>query len=135
MAPSESHIPTIEHLRNLTQEKTEYRPCLFQLKFAQAILKGDRDVLLEAGCGQGKTLGFWIPLFYKPTEIQLVVTALNVLGKQNVDTLKRAGIHAISIDSERATAKNFTIEYYAFLSRLMRLTRCRTSRMAVTASL
>jgi superfamily II DNA helicase RecQ len=111
MAPSESRIPSLDHLRTLTKEKTGYRPCLFQLKFAQAILKGDRDVLLEAGCGHGKTLGFWIPLFYKPTGIQLVVTALNLLGKQNVETLKKAGIRAISIDSESANSKNFTVEY------------------------
>jgi superfamily II DNA helicase RecQ len=103
------NLPPLSQLRKLTEDATGLRPCRFQLKFAEAILKRDRDILLEAGCGQGKTLGFWIPLFYNKTGIQIVITALNLLGKQNVETLKKAGIHAISIDSESANTKNFTV--------------------------
>jgi carbamoylphosphate synthase large subunit len=50
-----------------------------------------------------KTLGFWLPLFWDNKGIQIVITALNLLGKQNVDTLKQAGIKGISINSVSAT--------------------------------
>jgi hypothetical protein len=71
-------LPSLAQLRTETFKKTGQRACLFQLKFAQAILKGDKDVLLEVRCGLGKTLAFqWIPLFWKPDGIQIVVTALN----------------------------------------------------------
>lgn len=68
-------------------------------------------MLLEAGCGFGKTLGFWIPLFHKEKGIQIVVTALNLLGKQNIDTLTKAGIKGISINAETATAHNFRVKF------------------------
>jgi superfamily II DNA helicase RecQ len=102
--------PLLSQLRDLTRDKMGLRPCLFQLKFAEAILKCKQDVLLEAGCGFGKTLGFWIPLLYNRNGIQIVVTALNILGKQNVDILKKAGIEAISINAESATPRNFQVE-------------------------
>ncbi|KIK91642.1 hypothetical protein PAXRUDRAFT_149057, partial [Paxillus rubicundulus Ve08.2h10] len=67
-------------------------PCLWQLKVAEAFLKGDKDVLCTAGTGMGKTLGLWIPLLFQPDGIQIVVTLLNLLGKQNVTSLAKAGI-------------------------------------------
>ncbi|KIJ21128.1 hypothetical protein PAXINDRAFT_66325, partial [Paxillus involutus ATCC 200175] len=33
-------------------------PCLWQLKVAEVLLKGDKDILCTAGTGMGKTLGF-----------------------------------------------------------------------------
>ncbi|KAG1898743.1 P-loop containing nucleoside triphosphate hydrolase protein, partial [Suillus fuscotomentosus] len=81
-------------------------PCLWQVKVAQALLKGDHDVLCTAGTGMGKTLGFWIPLLFRQG-IQIVITPLNMLGKQNATSLAKAGIRAISISSETATTANF----------------------------
>ncbi|KIK82260.1 hypothetical protein PAXRUDRAFT_75572, partial [Paxillus rubicundulus Ve08.2h10] len=75
-------------------------PCLWQLKVAKALLKGDKDVLCTAGTGMGKTLGFWMPLLFRPDGIQMVVTPLNLLGKQNATSLAKAGIRAITISSE-----------------------------------
>ncbi|KAG1902957.1 uncharacterized protein F5891DRAFT_893135, partial [Suillus fuscotomentosus] len=75
---------------------------LWQLKVAEALLKGDHDVLCTAGTGMGKTLGFWIALLFCQG-IQIVITPLNMLGKQNAASLARAGIRAISISSETAT--------------------------------
>ncbi|KAG0701802.1 hypothetical protein DFH29DRAFT_757003, partial [Suillus ampliporus] len=67
-------------------------PCLWQLKVARALLQGNHDVLCIAGTGVGKTLGFWIPLLFCVNSIQLVVTPLNLLGKQNATSLAKAGI-------------------------------------------
>ncbi|KIK73732.1 hypothetical protein PAXRUDRAFT_96792, partial [Paxillus rubicundulus Ve08.2h10] len=44
---------------------------------------------------------------FRPDGIQIVVTPLNLLGKQNVTSLAKAGIRAITISSETATPVNF----------------------------
>ncbi|KAG1777810.1 P-loop containing nucleoside triphosphate hydrolase protein [Suillus placidus] len=100
MAPSLSEI----HLQ--TQQKFGVRPCLWQLKVARALLQGNQDVLCIAGTGMGKTLGFWIPLLFRNNSIQLVITPLNLLGKQNATSLAKAGICAIAINAETASAAN-----------------------------
>ncbi|KAG2344204.1 hypothetical protein BDR05DRAFT_882778 [Suillus weaverae] len=102
-----SDIPSLGHIWSVTQQKFGVRPCLWQLKVAEALLKGDHDVLCTAGTEMGKTLGFWIPLvFYQG--IPIVITLLNMLGKQNATSLAKAGIQAISISSKTATTANFT---------------------------
>ncbi|KAG1793668.1 uncharacterized protein HD556DRAFT_1217435, partial [Suillus plorans] len=78
-------------------------PCLWQLKVAHALLKGDQDVLCIAGTGMGKTLGCWIPLLFHINNIQLIVTPLNLLGKQNALSLAKASIQAIAINAETAS--------------------------------
>ncbi|KAG2046074.1 hypothetical protein BDR06DRAFT_899841, partial [Suillus hirtellus] len=55
------------------------------------------DIICIAGTGKGKTLTFWMPLLFDSTSVQVVITPLNLLGKQNVMDLKKAGISAISI--------------------------------------
>ncbi|KAG1785093.1 uncharacterized protein HD556DRAFT_1250454, partial [Suillus plorans] len=84
-------------------------PCLWQVKVALTLLKGDKDILCIAGTGMGKILGFWIPLLFQVNSIQLVVTPLNLLGKQNTMSLAKAGIRAIAINAETATAANFSV--------------------------
>ncbi|KIJ09816.1 hypothetical protein PAXINDRAFT_57347, partial [Paxillus involutus ATCC 200175] len=57
-------MPVLSDIRQRTLEVFGVRPCLWQLKVAEALLKGDKDVLCTAGTGMGKTLGFWIPLLF-----------------------------------------------------------------------
>ncbi|KIJ14136.1 hypothetical protein PAXINDRAFT_45804, partial [Paxillus involutus ATCC 200175] len=54
----------LSDLRMRTQEVFGVRPCLWQLKVVEAILKREKDVLCMAGTGMGKTLTFWIPLLF-----------------------------------------------------------------------
>jgi len=102
-------VPTFLEIRRCAQEKFGVRPCLWQLKVANALLRGDKDVVCTAGTGMGKTLVFWLPLLFCPDGIQIVVTPLNLLGKQNAASLAKAGIRAIAVSSEMATSTNFTI--------------------------
>ncbi|KAG2079381.1 P-loop containing nucleoside triphosphate hydrolase protein [Suillus cothurnatus] len=51
-------------------------------------------------------MSFWMPLLFKPG-IQIIVTPLNQLGKQNVDSLAKAGMQSIAISAETATWSNF----------------------------
>jgi len=67
----------------------------------QAVLKGDRDVVSIAGTGMGKTLTFWMSLLFRPHgSVQIIVTPLNILGKQNVATLNKASLFADKRPSE-----------------------------------
>ncbi|KAI5995607.1 P-loop containing nucleoside triphosphate hydrolase protein, partial [Pisolithus albus] len=100
-------LPSLSNIRTRTQQFFGVRPCRWQLKVAETILKGDKDVICIAGTGMGKTLTFWMPLLFREDGIQIVVTPLNLLGKQNVTYLMKAGIEAISISRETATPANF----------------------------
>ena len=111
-APNQStpvSIPTSSTIQARTQEVFHVKPCLWQIKVAEAILQGDKDVLCIAGTGMGKLLTFWIPLLFWSDGIQIVVTPLNLLGKQNIEGLAKANISVISISSETVTPANFHV--------------------------
>ena len=96
----DTSVPSLEDLRTLTHGKFGKNACNFQLEFAQALLEGKKHVLLQAGCGMGKTLGFWVPLLANPSGILIVVSPLTLLGDQHADDLSEVGIKAINIDAD-----------------------------------
>ena len=49
--------------------------------------------------------------------IQIVITPLNLLGKQNAEGLAKAGIQAIAINSETATSANIAVGNDIFTSK------------------
>ena len=58
----------------------------------------------------GKTLTFWMPfLFFPAGYIQVVITPLNLLGTQNVESLEKAGMKAIFIGADTATPEIFIV--------------------------
>lgn len=67
-------------------------------------LYGGKDVIVCAATGFRKTLTFWIPLLMALDEGQdkltIIVTPLNLLGRQNVDNLKEVGITVVAVDAE-----------------------------------
>ncbi|KAF9003897.1 P-loop containing nucleoside triphosphate hydrolase protein [Cyathus striatus] len=77
---------TIPEIRRLVQSKFNKRACWMQLKIAMALYAG-KDVIGCAATGSGKTLSFWIPLLMALVDgldkMSIVVTPLNLLGKQN----------------------------------------------------
>ncbi|KIK18572.1 hypothetical protein PISMIDRAFT_45097, partial [Pisolithus microcarpus 441] len=88
-------LPSLSNIRMYTQQFFGVWPCLWQLKVAETILKGDKDVICIAGTGMGKTLTFWMPLLFRENGMQIVVTLLNLLGKQNTQLLQTR-VQAIS---------------------------------------
>ena len=92
-------VPSLDAVRQHCIDKLGERPCLWQLKITEAILKREKDVVCIAGTGSGKTITFWMPLLFRDG-IQMVMTPLNILGIQNVKELNGHGIPAISIYSE-----------------------------------
>ena len=59
--------------------------------------------------GSGKTLTFWMPLLFRLEGIQIIITPLNILGKQNVDALAALGVAGIALSAETATTENFKV--------------------------
>ncbi|KAF8978376.1 hypothetical protein BDQ17DRAFT_1265719 [Cyathus striatus] len=84
--------------------------CLWQCKVVQAVLKQDCNVISINGTGLRKMLTFWMPLLFHPADhIQINVTPLNILGKQHVESLAKAGMKGIFIGRDTATAANFQV--------------------------
>jgi superfamily II DNA helicase RecQ len=103
-------VPSLKQLQTHAQEVFGVRPCLWQVKVIQAILQGDKDIVTIAGTGMGKTLTFWMPLLFQPLgSIQIVVTPLNLIGRQKILSLEWAGICVICIFGDSATAENFQV--------------------------
>ena len=101
-----------QDVRDLIQNKFRKRPCYFQIKVAQTLYAG-KDVVACAPTGAGKTLTFWIPILMAIEEgedkMSIVVTPLNLLGKQNKEALDAAGINGIAISRRNATSQTFKV--------------------------
>ncbi|KAL6307300.1 P-loop containing nucleoside triphosphate hydrolase protein [Sparassis latifolia] len=104
---------SIKRIRDLVKLKFGKRACLFQVRIAQALRERENDVVSVAATGFGKTLSFWIPLLMAledgEDKIIIIVTLPNLLGKQNVDMLRRANISGIAIDRKNATDAIFKV--------------------------
>jgi superfamily II DNA or RNA helicase len=107
--PWTSDTLLLSEIRDEVKRLFHHRPCLWQIRVVQAILKNDKDIASISATGSGKTLTFWMPLLFIPEGIQIVVTPLNILGKQNVDTLTKVGINAVSVTADSATAATFQV--------------------------
>ena len=78
---------------------------------AEAILKREKDVVCMVRNATGETLMLWMPLLFRPDSIKIIVTPLTLLGKQNATSLDKAGIQAITISWETATAAEFHVGF------------------------
>ena len=96
-SPLGEYVFSLEEIRTRCEEVFKVRPCRFQTEFARNILLR-KDVILEIATGMGKTLAFWLPILFRPTGIQVVVTALNALEHQCDASLAEYGILAVAID-------------------------------------
>jgi superfamily II DNA helicase RecQ len=103
------NLPSFTEIRRRTQEVLGYRPCLWQICVVEAILRHDKDIISIAATGSGKTLTFWMPLLFNKDGIQVVITPLNILGKQNVESLKAMGIQGITVTAENAHKQTFKV--------------------------
>ncbi|KAF8193662.1 P-loop containing nucleoside triphosphate hydrolase protein [Pholiota molesta] len=107
---SPTHGWTIKKIRDLTMRKFGKRACWYQVKTALALYE-KKDVIGCAPTGAGKTMSFWIPLLMAledgEDKMSIVVTPLNLLGKQNVKVLEDAGLSAISVSKENAGVETF----------------------------
>lgn len=110
---------TIKHIHNLVKLKFQKWACNFQIKVSWALYEKQNNVVGVAVTGSGKTLSFWIPLLMALEEgldkMIIVVTPLNLLGKQNVDLLATAGISSVAIDAKNTNKETFRVSFCTYL--------------------
>ena len=105
---------TVQEIQNLVQGKFRKRPCWYQVKTALALYAG-KDVIGCAPTGARKTLSFWIPLLMAREDgrdsdvMTIVVTPLNLLGKQNEALLEKVGISAIAVSMKNANTETWKV--------------------------
>ncbi|KIL55528.1 hypothetical protein M378DRAFT_188664 [Amanita muscaria Koide BX008] len=108
--PTSTRNWTVNDVRELVWRKFGKRACWLQIQAALELYQG-KDVVVCAATGFGKTLTFWIPLVMALEEgrdkVSVVVTPLNLLGKQNVEVLEKVGIPAVAVDGESASEEVF----------------------------
>ncbi|KIL57931.1 hypothetical protein M378DRAFT_52695, partial [Amanita muscaria Koide BX008] len=101
---------TVNDVRELVWRKFGKRACWLQIQAALALYQGN-NVIICAATSFGKTLTFWIPLVMALEEnrdkVSIVVTPLNLLGRQNVEVLEKVGISVVAIDAESAGEEVF----------------------------
>ncbi|PPQ97754.1 hypothetical protein CVT26_001802 [Gymnopilus dilepis] len=102
MSSLKIRVPTIAEVREEVKRVFGITPCNFQARDAIAQLER-KDCITIARTGSGKTLTFWAPLLFNDNGIIIVVTALNILGDQNVAELARLHISAVNVTGETAT--------------------------------
>ena len=101
----------VTEIRNLCQQKLGSSPCLWQIRTALAILKGQKDVICVARTGAGKSLTFYIPLVVRTNGIVIIVVPLNALATDMAAKLSEKGLNAIAVTAANSTAKNFLVRY------------------------
>ena len=101
-------IPPLEEMRTRIQDAFGVRPCDFQIQDTIAQLQR-KDVVTISPTGSGKSLTFWTPLLFMKKGIIIIITAMNILGEQNVDDLAKLGISAVNITAENASDQLFKV--------------------------
>ncbi|KAF8152274.1 P-loop containing nucleoside triphosphate hydrolase protein [Crassisporium funariophilum] len=103
IVPSPTHGWTVKRIRDLTMRKFGKRACWYQIKTALALYK-KKDVIGCTPTGVGKTMSFWIPLLMAledgEDEMSMVVTPLNLLGKQNVKAIENGNYCVVVMNPE-----------------------------------
>ncbi|KZP11576.1 P-loop containing nucleoside triphosphate hydrolase protein [Athelia psychrophila] len=103
---------TEDNIRELVSKHFGKRACWFQIRVALALHAGN-DVVGKAPTGMGKTLSFFIALLMALAENPesnariIIVTPLNLLGKQNVEMLEAADLKAMAISAENDDDSTF----------------------------
>ena len=112
MVPTIQREWTVKKVRDIVQAKFRKRPCWYQVKTALALYAG-KDVIGCTSTGAGKTLSFWIPLLMALEEgyeaMTIVVTPLNLLGKQNQELLEKAELSAIAVSMRNANRETWKV--------------------------
>jgi superfamily II DNA helicase RecQ len=124
-----------------TQEVFGKTPCLFQIELCLAQLQAqynNQDIISIAPTGSGKTLCFLMPLLFNSNKITIIVTALNILGKQFSQQAKDVGISAVAVTAANNTCETFQVCDPESLPRVNYFKACtphRESRMgSITSS-
>ena len=101
----------VSETRRLCENFLSTSPCLWQIRVAFAILKGESDVICVARTGAGKSLTFYIPLAIQTKGIVIIVVPLNALASEMAATLSSRGIPAIAITASNSSRGNYKVSH------------------------
>ncbi|KAF8270417.1 hypothetical protein EI94DRAFT_1536692, partial [Lactarius quietus] len=88
------------------KEHFGFFPCKWQVEATLTQLQ-QRDLVLLASTGSGKTLTFWMPLLFNEDGITIVVMPLVILGDKNVAELSDVSIPMLNLTMESVTDDTF----------------------------
>ncbi|KDQ05593.1 hypothetical protein BOTBODRAFT_92294, partial [Botryobasidium botryosum FD-172 SS1] len=86
-----------ESLRQVTRRVTSMDPREGQLDVGEAMYL-DRNVVLLAGTGWGKTLAFIMACFLDPTIVIIIISPLNALEDDQARRFREWGLRAVSVN-------------------------------------
>lgn len=109
----------VQEVRTLCKKKLGLSPCLWQIRAAFAILKGDKDVICVARTGAGKSMTFYIPLVVRMEGIIIIIVPLNALATEMASQLSSMGFAALALTASTSSDKNFIVSGF-FLARHLR---------------
>ena len=99
----------VTETRRLCENFLGSSPCLWQIRVAFAILKGESDVICVARTGAGKSLTFYLPLAIQTKGIVIIVVPLNALASEMAATLSSGGISAIAITASNSSKRIYKV--------------------------
>ena len=91
-------LPTFAEVIEKAQKVFGMRPCSWQIKVVMDIHGHQKDIMCISRTGSGK-LPFCLPLLFT-TGIQIIITPLNILSKQNETSLEKVGIKVLAISRD-----------------------------------
>ena len=102
---------SVKELRTLCEKTWGSSPCLWQIRIAFMVLKGETDVICVARTGAGKSLTFYLPLLVRKEGIVIIIVPLNALASEMAVKLATMGISAITLTAANSNCKNFNVSY------------------------
>ena len=109
-SPRTNPVWQVDAIHALVQCVFNKHTCLFQIRIAQALYAG-KDIIACSPTGSGKTLTFFIPILMKKADgkerTSIIVTPLNLLGRQMEADMKNSEITTIAVSHETAKTHVF----------------------------
>lgn len=100
---------TVNQVRSLCEATLHSSPCLWQIRAAFAVLKGEKDVICVARTGAGKSLTFYLPLLVRMEGIIIIVVPLNALASEMASRLTALGLAAIAVTAATSNEYNLKV--------------------------
>ena len=111
-SPRTNPVWQVDAIHALVQCVFNKHTCLFQIRIAQALYAG-KDIIACSPTGSGKTLTFFIPILMKKADgkerTSIIVTPLNLLGRQMEADMKNSEITTIAVSHETAKTHVFKV--------------------------
>ncbi|KAG8710150.1 hypothetical protein FRC09_000277 [Ceratobasidium sp. 395] len=102
-APIFGPLPLAQAMTKATEDATARKekitPRPWQLDVAMKLHERDRDVLVLAGTGSGKTLPFVMPCLLMPETIVWIVSPLNYIQNEQAKVFSEWGLRAVAVNS------------------------------------